>query len=132
MSTSARSADVVRPRWCFRSTASCPRSCKTSPGFCSHSAPNNFDRSHMRASFGIAARDVDRLLLVAIDLAKRANGHPVARNVREQEVTFGCPRHGVRLHELVRRHAAQLSCGAGDEIVDAVGMRVLEIVLMPR
>jgi hypothetical protein len=63
-------------------------------------------------------------------LADGAHGHFVAVDRHEQEVALTRPGQGPRLFESIRRDTADLRAGAGDEVIDASGVRVLEIVLV--
>ena len=74
----------------------------------------------MRPPLRIEARDVGRPLVRCLDLSERAHGHSVAGQASEQVVTLGSEGHRVRGVEAIRRHAPQLSRGAGDEVVDSI------------
>src|SRR5687767_12818536 len=83
-------------------------------------ASDDLNRSDMRPPLGVGSRDVRRLLIHRVDLAECAHRHRVAFDSAKQEMTLRRPRHGVRLLEAVGRRPAQLSCGAGDEVMDPI------------
>jgi hypothetical protein len=68
---------------------------------------------------------------LCVKLADDSHRHRRTIDRYQQKVRVIRPAHGVGFNEAIRPAAIQLAAGAGEEVVDPVVTRMLEVVLVP-